>query len=87
MNERDILNCPSCPFSTNADGRICRTALVPALALLIRDEIIDRASLASGQPEDLLHGLRNLAPVAIATQLACEAVLSVKLENDLQTVA
>ena len=87
MNERDILNCPNCPFNTNAEGQICRAALVPALALLIRDEIIDRASLATGQPESLLHSLRNLAPVAMATQLACEAVLSVKLEKDLQGVA
>ena len=87
MNEKDILNCPNCPFNTNSDGRICHAAIVPALALLIRNEVIDRVSLSDKQPERLLHSLRDLAPVVLATQLACEAVLSVRLEESAQKVA
>lgn len=85
MNESHTLHCGECPFGTNPEGRICRTAVVPALALLIRDEVIDR-TIITDKPEDLLHGLRSLAPVQRAAQMACNAVFSVTKESDYQAV-
>ncbi len=86
MNETTLLNCPDCPFRTNSEGRMCNAALVPALALLIRNQVIDRTSI-DDKPEELLHSLLGLAPVSIAAHMACEAVLSVKLEPAYEMVA
>lgn len=83
MSEFNTLNCANCPFGTNTDGRICRTAVVPALALLIRDGVIDKHGIGNG-PEDLVHSLLGLAPVSRAAHMACEAVLSVKLETEVE---